>query len=342
MNLKKYLSFFIKMMVSGVLALVILSALCLIYYNPPMSAAQPDGYTNWKYVPNSSWRFMTEGHGHGTINSLGYNDPQDPTPGVESICFLGSSQTEARQIDQNKSFTSLLETMISSDASASNDYQCLNLGISGHFFEIVVSNFQNFADSFDDVRYAVIEINYVEFTEEEVERMLKEEYHSDYGARSLLSKALQKIPYLRLVSRQLNDLQKNKAAAAPASVPSEVPSYENYAAILDPVMGKLSRIAQEHNFELIILKHSRIALDEEGNAYAQGSQEALEQFRQSCEANGIGFICTDDLFCEYVNTHQEMPYGFPNAYCGEGHLNEVGHQLITQLLYSELFAAKEG
>lgn len=75
------------MMVSGVLTLVILSALCLIYYNPPMSAAQPDGYTNWKYVPNSSWRFMTEGHGHGTINSLGYNDPQDPIPGVESICF---------------------------------------------------------------------------------------------------------------------------------------------------------------------------------------------------------------------------------------------------------------
>ena len=340
MNLKKYLSFFIKMMVSGILALVILSALCLIYYNPPMSAAQTDGYTNWKYVPNSSWRFMTEGHGRGTINSLGYNDPQDPIPGVESICFLGSSQTEALQIDQNKSFTSLLETMISSDASPANDYQCLNLGISGHFFEIVVSNFQNFADSFDDVRYVVIEVNNIEFTEEEVESMLNEEYHSDYGARSFLAKALQQIPYLRLISRQFNDLQKNKPTTV--AVPYEAPNYEDYAALLDPVMGKLSQIAQEHNFEIIILKHSRIALDAEGNAYAQGSEEALEQFRQSCEANGIGFLCTNDLFCEYVNTHQEMPYGFPNAYCGEGHLNEVGHQLIAQLLYSELFAAKEG
>ena len=340
MNLKKYLSFFLKMIFSGILALVILSLLCLLYYNPPMAAAQLDGYTNWKYTPNTSWRSMTEGVGQGVTNSLGYNDPQDPIEGMESICFLGSSQTEAMQIDQNNSFSSLLETMIFSDGDASNDYQCLNLGISGHFFEIVVSNFQNFADSFDDVRYVVIEVNNIEFTEEEVEYMLREAYHRDYTERSFLYKALQRIPYMRLLSKQLNDILSN--SAAPAEVVEEPRSFDNYAAVLDPVMGKLSRIAQEHNFEIIMMKHSRISLDEEGNACPQNDDAALEQFRQSCEANGIRFVCTNDIFCDHVNINHEMPYGFPNAYYGEGHLNEVGHQLIAQLLYSELFAAEEG
>ena len=123
---------------------------------------------------------------------------------------------------------------------------------------------------------------------------------------------------------------------------SESPNYENYAVQLDPVMQKLSKIAQENNFELIILHHNYIALDAENQAYAMYNAEALEQFRQSCETNNIRFLCTNDIFCQHATVHMELPYGFSNTHPGSGHLNEVGHQLIAELLYSELFAAKEG
>ena len=169
MNLKKCLVFCIKLVVSGVLALTILSLLCLVYYNPPLAVAQPDGYTNYKFAPNKPWSFMTEGNGRGVTSAFGYNDSQAPVEGKKTICFLGSSQTEALEVDMEKNFVSLLEAKLATDEVDSNDYQCLNLGISGHFFNVVASNFRNFANSFDSVDCVVIEVNNIEFSDEELE-----------------------------------------------------------------------------------------------------------------------------------------------------------------------------
>ena len=195
MNMKKCMGFCLKVIISGVLALVILSLLCLYYYNPPIAEPQPEGYTNFKFVPNSSWSFMTEGNGHGVVNSLGYNGVQDPIDGKKKICFLGSSQTEALQVDTEQNFVSLFESMLDSE-----DYQCLNLGISGHSFDIIASNFRNFADSFQDVSHVVIELSNVEFSDEQLEKMLNEEYHSDLEQHSSLYQLMQRIPYMRLLA----------------------------------------------------------------------------------------------------------------------------------------------
>lgn len=327
-------------MFSGVLALTILSSLCLIYYNPPIAVAQPDGYTNFKFEPDSSWSFMTEGNGRGSINSLGYNDPQNLETGKKSICFLGSSHTEALQVDMEKNFVSLLEAMINSDEVASNDYQCLNLGVSGHSFGVVASNFQNFANSFEQVDYVVIETDNIEFSEEELEKMLNEEYHSDLGTRSFAHEFFQKIPYMRLLVKQYNESQKSSSSSVVDM--GEAQSFANYAMRLDPIMDKLSEISQENHFELIILHHNPVSFDENNQAYAQYNAESQEQFQRSCQSHGIRYLNTNDSFCRHANTHTELPYGFSNTCFGAGHLNEVGHQLIAELLYSELFSAKEG
>ena len=340
MKAKKYLVFLIKMMFSGILALIILSLLCLVYYNPPLALPQPDGYTNYKFPLNTSWSFMTEGNGRGTTNSLGYNDLQDPVAGEKAICFLGSSHTEALQVDTEKNFVSVFETMLASDESVANDYQCLNLGISGHFFNVVVSNFQSFANNFDQVDYVIIETSNVEFSEEELEKMLNEEYHNGLTERSFIYESLRRVPYLRLLFKQYGDLQQN--SNADAALPVEQKSYENYAELLDPVMNKLSEISREHGFELIILHHSYIYFDENNQVYAQCNAEAQTQFQQSCEANGIRYLNTNDIFCKHVNSNAELPYGFSNTCFGTGHLNEVGHQLVAELLYSEMFAKEEG
>ena len=338
MNIKKCICFFIKMAISGVLALTILSLLCLVYYNPPLAVAQPEGYTNYKLTPNASWRFMTEGNGGGVINSAGYNDPQDPIEGKKTICVLGSSHTEALQVDSEKNFVSRLETMVTDDADATNDYQCLNLGISGHFFDVVVSNFQNFANSYEDVSYVVIEVNNIEFSQEALEKMRNEEYHTELEEHSFVHKALQRIPYLRLLVKQYNDLQMNSAAAPAAS--AEPQSFENYEALLEPVMQKLAQISKEKNFQLVILHHNHVAFDENNQAYVQHNAQAQQQFQQSCEKNGIRYISTDDAFCQHANTYRELPYGFSNTRPGTGHLNEVGHELIAQVLYKALFVSE--
>lgn len=339
MKIKNYLKFCLKVICSSILALAILSLLCLIYYNPPIAIAQPDGYTNSRFLPNSFWSLMTEGCGHGVTNELGYNDLQNPVAGKKTICFLGSSQTEALQVGANKNFVSLLENRLSTDGDNSNNYQCLNLGISGHFFNITVSNFENFAKSFEDVNYVIIEVSDIEFTEKELEKMLNGEYHIDLGERSFLYKVLQRIPYLRLLFKQYQDLQKNSISSS--NTKNEVPTFEDYATLLDPVMKKLFTISQEHGFEVIILKHSQIALDDNNKAYAKNNAKAVSQFKKSCEANGIRFLSVDGVFCDHANSHAELPNGFSNSRPGTGHLNEVGHRLIADYLYTELFATKE-
>lgn len=338
MRFKQVLNFWVKIMISGILALGILSLLCLFYYNPPIAVPQPEGYTNYKYMPNDHWSNMTEGYGRGITNGLGYNDLQNPVEGAKTICFLGSSQTEALQVGAEKNFVALLEQKLSADADDTNDYQCLNFGISGHFFEVVVSNFERFADGFENVDYVVIEVDNVEFTNEELEKMLNEEYHADMD-EGVFRKTLKRIPYLRLLVKQYQDLRSNDGSDSDAGI--GVSGYEDYAMRLDPVMKKLSDCSRTCGFELVVLKHSPIALDTDNKAYAINSAEAVDQFKKSCEANGIRFLCTDEVFCEHVNTHAELPYGFSNSRPGIGHLNEVGHRLIAQQLYSELFAAKE-
>lgn len=339
MKLKNYLKFCLKVICSGILALAILSLFCLVYYNPPISVAQPNGYTNSKFLSNTYWSYMIEGYGYGVINELGYNDLQNPVAGRKTICFLGSSHTEALQVGAEKNFVALLESMLSTDENASNDYQCLNLGVSGHFFNVVVSNFENFAKEFKNIDYVIIEANNVEFTEKEIEKMLNGDYHSDLGERSWAYKSLQRIPYLRLLVKQYQDLQKNSNPSIDAT--NEESTFDNYKASLDPVMKKLSAISKENGFEIIILKHSEIAFDDNNKAYAKNNAEALVQFKESCEANGIRFLSVDDVFCEYADTYAVLPRGFSNSRPGKGHLNEVGHRLIAEHLYTELFAAKE-
>ena len=54
MKAGKVLKYFIKLAISGILALIVLSVLCLFYYNPPMPSAHPNEYSNSKYIENEN------------------------------------------------------------------------------------------------------------------------------------------------------------------------------------------------------------------------------------------------------------------------------------------------
>ena len=190
--MKKFLLFLVKLTVSGILALTVLNLFTLVYYNPPKAVAQPDKFTNSRYESEVSWSFMTEGFGSGDTNSLGYNSAE-PDLKKPMIAFIGSSHTEALEVNQEDNFVTQTQNQLYGDSLPYNDIQCQNFGMAGHFFNISVSNFEYFANAFDNVHSVVIETHELDYSPEQLGKMLNGEYHKELGARSTLYNLAQKI-----------------------------------------------------------------------------------------------------------------------------------------------------
>lgn len=324
--MKKLFLFMGKLAISGILALIILSAFTLVYFNSPISQPQPGKYTNSKLTPNTVWVGMIEGVGYGVTNNLGYNDADPYDPNAPVIAIMGSSHTEALQVPQDETYTAKLQESLSENGI---DINCLNLGISGHFLNINVSNFEYLAAEFENAECVVIETVSLSYTPEELEKMLNGEYHTDRQERGLIYSTAQRIPYFRLLFKQYQEIKLKNAPPEPES--TEPFDYTAYEEKLELVMQKLSGIAAEKEFPLVILYHN-FPVVTNGSAAREDDARMLEIFRNCCERNGIVFVDVTDRFVEHFNETYQLPYGFSNTTMGAGHLNTVGHSIIAQEL----------
>lgn len=334
--MKKVVISFVRFAISGVLALLILCALTVVYYSPPVSKAQPSKYTNSKFEKNVFWSDMIEGWGVGTTNNLGYNSLDDYDALEPVIAVLGSSHTEALQVNQKKNFVSQMQAKLLADSDKTNDAVCLNLGVSGHFFDISASNFEYFAQNFSNVQGAVIETANLEFTPEKLEKMFNGDYHVDRSEKGKVYELVQKIPYARLLYKQYMDTKTVEGASTKEPI-----DYTLYQQGVDKVLNKLGGIAETNGFELIILYHNHVTVENKQGIRTDDPQ-IVEIFRKKCEENGIVFIDVTDRFVEHFNDTYELPYGFPNTTMGSGHLNELGHSMVADELYEHFANRTEG
>lgn len=336
--MKNTFRFLYKLAISGIISLVILSCFCLIYDNPPYAVEQTDNFTNYKFESNSFWSSMTEGFAFGKTNNIGYNDLHDIAYSEPVIAFLGSSQTEAFQVMQNKNFVSLTQHKLFDDDNLQNDLKCVNLGISSHYFNVCVSNLKAFADKFENAQYVIIEARSLRYTEDELGKMLNDEYHEAYKEKGTLYSLIRKVPYLRTLKKQYEKAQKkDESGTQPFYI-----DYSAYEEKLNDVMIKLSSIAEEKGFKIIILYHNSVKVDETNNVYREDDAELHEIFSRCCEQNGISFLDVTDKFISHYQNTYEMPYGFSNTYFGSGHLNEVGHSIIADQIYDQICELSRG
>lgn len=335
--MKKAFIFLCKLAASGIFALLILSAITMLYYNPPIATAQPEKYTNSKFLPNTFWSQMEEGFGFGVINDMGYNGTVDFDPSEAEIAFLGSSHTLASEVPQNKSYVSQLQKKLFSDDTQQNDIKCLNLGVSAHFFNVCASNVEYLPESFPALKHVIIETGDLAFSEDVLSKMLAGEYHSDLGDRGVLYTVAQRIPYLRLLYKQYQDVSQPKGSSAGETSFD----YAAYEAGMDKVLQKLSNIGKENDFGLTILYHNSLVVENK-SASRKDDAQVLEIFKKCCEKYGIGFIDMPDRFVAHFNETYELPYGFANTKPGSGHLNRLGHSLMADALYDYVTGIVEG
>lgn len=338
--MKKCFLLLSKFCISFILALTILSGFCLFYYNPPIATPQPNGFTNHRFESNSFWCNLTEGGGWGRINNIGYSDRRDYVPNLPTIAFVGSSQVQAMQVPQDKTFVSLSNDLFNNDADANNNYQCLNLGVAGHFFNISASNFEYLAKHFSGTDYIVLEVSSIDYSEEQLDKILAEEFHSDMEEPSTFYKLTQRIPYLRLLAKQLQELKNgaNLVNVKSAGV-DNLAIYENK---MDLILQKLSDSAKANGIQLIILYHFPIKLNADNTAETGNNPKLEEIFEACCASNNIPLINMNEPMIRHFESTYEPSYGFANSRPGVGHLNETGHRLIAYEVYEKINSLTEG
>ena len=107
--MKKSIYFVVKWCISACIALTVLSAFSMVYYNPPIAQPQPEGLTNSKSVPDKKWSYMLEGAGHGTMDSYGYNNSYFRDLSNPDVVFLGSSHLASVEVPEKSNCIYLLK-----------------------------------------------------------------------------------------------------------------------------------------------------------------------------------------------------------------------------------------
>ena len=332
--MKNLFVYSLKICVAGIISLIILSVFSLVYYNPPVATPQPDGTTNFKYDSNSNWSFMLEGSGYGKINNQGYNSAyyiDCPNP---DIVFAGSSHMEALQVPQDKNFVYLLNQKFDKDNLPYNNYKCLNLGISGHFFEVTASNFENIATQYNGAKYVVIEVTSVEYSPVMLDDIIACKFSAPMEEKGFIHNIAQSIPFVRLMYKKINETSSAQGApVAETATSSAKPDMGVYAEKMNTILGRISKLSAQNNIVPIILMHERFWEDQNGNIIMELNNTYKTAFKKCCQDNGIKVIDVSSAMVSAYKNNHEFSYGFSNTAPGEGHLNKTGHHIIAETVY---------
>ena len=334
---KKTLKALGKILVSGIIAFIILTLFCCIYYNVPVHSANNDGSTDYKWEPNVFYSQGTEGFAWGKMNNDGFTnlfDYNDDT--TVDVLVMGSSQMEARQVGMSQSTAGRLNTLLENDT-------VYNIGVSGHTFLTCASNLSSALNKYHPTKYVVIGTSSLSFSDEAITLAINEETpeiaSNDEGFIGLL----QKNPCLRLMYHQIKNYTKLQAGGTEELEDFETPvttdtktetDIATNEKLLADLLNKMSTLAEEHSVKVIIMHDPAINISSDGSINFSTTQNTTTKFQKLCNDNGILFLDMSARFKAEYETNHVLPYGFSNSPVGSGHLNKFGHAMISDELYN--------
>lgn len=224
-----------KVALSGCLALAVLTGLCFFYYNIPMHYTSADGATDYKWLTNHFYSRGTEGFAWGKTNNEGYLNTFDYQPGMPvSVLVMGSSHMEAYQVAMEESTASRLNAALTGKT-------VYNIGTSGHTLMTCVGNLKAAVGKYLPQDYIIIETAASSFPNESLTLALNNRFPEHQSHEGGIIGLLQRVPYLRLLYKQLRGLWEVPAEeemdAVPVSLAASVS--QNDPALLDQLCKKI-------------------------------------------------------------------------------------------------------
>lgn len=325
--IKTLLKALTKTMVSGILAFLFLNLFSYYYYNPPKHSTNENGATDYVWEPNMFYSVAVEGFAQGKKNNEGLANAFDFDDSMKiDILFMGSSHMEGHHVCMSQ----LAANQISSSLKNKTVY---NISVSGHTFLRCANNLRAALNRYQPTEYVVIETSNISFSNEELALAKNEEIPDIPSYDKGIIGLLQESPYFFLIYYQLGQNigqiigQNNIQKAADMEVEM------NNEELLDDLLQKMSALAGEYGAKIIIMYHPHIMIAYDGMASLDTDQDIIDQFKRSCDNNGILFLDMSDRFIKEYERSHILPHGFSNSPVGKGHLNKYGHAMIAEELY---------
>lgn len=319
---------FFKILLAGIITIVILSAFCFIYDFSGVHISNPAGSTDYKWECGQWKANMSEGLAWLRMDENGFNNVDAEDTNVD-ILLMGSSNMEAVQVAPTENAAYLLNQQISDSV--------YNIGVSGHTIDVCVRNVEAAMNEFDPAAYVIMETNSVELSQKNMQSVLDgtAERIPSYDD-GIIYYAQKYIPAVKCIYKRISDWGSMKSRGDDLEVNNSSCEDEvfdrDYIQTLNDFIGKASEPVSRNGCKLIILYHSPVSVDDNGNWVDTTDSEALGLFESACEANDVIFVDMTDEFKTLYEEKHVLPYGFPNTVVGAGHLNKYGHRVIADTL----------
>ncbi len=327
--MKKTIFWLFKLLIAALLALAITSGLCYYYYNLPVHYTNETGATDYLWNKNHASNRLNEGFAltktdeHGFVNT--YPDKKD----VVDILLMGSSHTEAFNVNADENFPYLLNKKINENGG---DKYAYSIGTSAHEFVRCLRNLENAVKTYKPTDCVVIETSLISLNPEALRQLNSNNYPVLSSYNSGLMYQLQKFDFFRLAYSQIKSfLEKDKVVAPSKTVDDDI---EEYKQLIETAVQNAGKVGKENNCRVIILYCPHLEIDYNGNVVEQEYTEKQEIFKAACEKYGVELVDMYTPFKEMYNETNCLPHGFMNTAVGEGHTNKYGHSCIADKLYS--------
>ncbi len=322
----------IKIVAAGCLAFAILNLFSLFYRGGQPRIADETMAAPVRYVPDSFYSVMTEGISIGHYDRNGFNNAYPGGDSIDYLC-LGSSHMEAKQVMPDQNTIYVLNELLNSGGGIGRAY---NIGVAGNLLPACVNRLHCAVETYHPQKAVLLETSLLDFSTQEITEALGEPTvgQLQYAFNGGIMGLVRKLPFIRLVYLQYQDLRMNRADEAAAGAESVQPAAFDSAAYTGKMTPLIEKAVQDADgLPVVIFYHPKLLVDRDGSATTDGDPDMIRQFRTICEGQGVYFLDMSGRFLREYEENHILPNGFANGSVGKGHLNRYGHAMIAQELY---------
>jgi len=290
----------------------------------------------------------TEGFGTVRTDANGYNNTFIPSEVDNYILLMGSSHTQAINVNQNENYAYLLMKKLQ-DAGI-NKY-VYNVGFDANNFNIVIEHFAAAMQQFPDAEAVIFEVSDLSFTPQMLLDALSRQisYDPKVGQGKLpihidILNFIQAMPLPRLIYSRFEYFQPNIKKAFIAKTPQPAAPVEVDSVVYQDAINKVMETFRQEAGDkpVLLLYNSTVALNSSGGPVAKPWQIQVKALAKACADNNIFFHDMTDSYVRMLKEDKVAPFGFANAEAGLGHLNKYGHKAIADDLFKIMTEEKWG
>ena len=301
----------------------------LFYERPPEWLDTPNGATPFVRKPYSGLVHGTEGYSISKIDSRGYVNLDKPLSD-NYVLMMGSSHTQGKEVPEDKRYSALVSEQIANDGLL----HAYNIACDGNKLDTHIEYFDAAVKAFPGAEVITIEISDTDCSIDAINDALDQVIYDpkDSANRFLnlsLSTRLKNIVkvYMPLATKIKRDMEAAQEAENKDKNDMEDTSLnqEEYLITINKALGL---IRSEYENPIVFVYHPEVIINSDASISLKYC-DTWELFEKACENNNIDGIDSGKDFLVHYEKYSEVPYGFLNTRLGSGHLNRVGHKIIS-------------